>query len=71
MRTAFPWLLNYRLLGGEDDAAQLPPVPVERGAAVAEYNRLQSVKSVDSFLDCQVELTQNPNLSQLPVPHNR
>ncbi len=27
--------------GGEDDAAELPPVPSERGAAVTERDRLQ------------------------------
>jgi hypothetical protein len=27
--------------GGEDDAAELPPLPVQRGAAVAERDRLQ------------------------------
>jgi hypothetical protein len=27
--------------GGKDDAAELPPVPVERGAAVAERDRIQ------------------------------
>jgi DDE family transposase len=31
---------------GEDDAADLPPVPVERGAAVAEYHRLQPEEPV-------------------------
>ena len=30
-----------RQAGGEDDAAELPPFPVERGAAVAERDRLQ------------------------------
>ena len=30
-----------RQAGGEDDAAELPSVPVERGAAVAERDRLQ------------------------------
>jgi hypothetical protein len=29
-----------------------------------------SVQSVDSFLDCQSELTQNPSLRQLPVPRH-
>jgi hypothetical protein len=29
------------LAGGEDDAAELPPVPVKRSAALAECNRIQ------------------------------
>src|ERR1019366_4691022 len=30
-----------RQTGGEDDAAELPPVPVQRGTALAERDRLQ------------------------------
>jgi len=35
-----------RQAGGEDDAAELPPVPVKRGAALAERDRLQPGESV-------------------------
>src|SRR5215510_3817985 len=35
-----------RQAGGEDDAAELSSVPVERGAVVAERDRLQLRKSV-------------------------
>src|SRR5919198_931777 len=35
-----------RQTGGEDDAAELPPIPIQRGAAVAEPDRLQSWGSV-------------------------
>src|SRR6266849_5748737 len=35
-----------RQAGGEDDAAQLPLVPIERGAALAECDRLQSGQPV-------------------------
>jgi len=34
--------------GGEDDSVELPPVPVERGAAVAERDRVQPWESVAS-----------------------
>src|SRR2546422_8032539 len=35
-----------RLAGREDDAAQLPSVPIERGVALADCDRLQSGKPV-------------------------
>ena len=35
-----------RQAGGKDDAAELPPVPVERGTAVTERDRLQLGKPV-------------------------
>jgi hypothetical protein len=35
-------------VGGEDDAAELPPVPVERGAAVTERDRIQLGQPVAS-----------------------
>src|SRR2546425_9114466 len=35
-----------RLAGREDDAAQLPSVPIERGVALAECDRLQSGQPV-------------------------
>jgi len=35
-----------RQAGRKDDAAELPPVPVERGAAVAERDRIQPGQSV-------------------------
>src|SRR5215472_7714079 len=35
-----------RQAGGEDDAAELPPVPLERGAALVERNCLQPGESL-------------------------
>jgi hypothetical protein len=35
-----------RQAGGQDDAVELPSIPVERGAPVAECDRLQSWESV-------------------------
>ena len=32
--------MDRRQAGGENDAVELPPVPVQRGAAVAERDRL-------------------------------